>query len=39
MRWFLAVSSAPLVAQGTMFLVTPFPHILYALDLSKPARP
>jgi glucose dehydrogenase len=31
--------AAPLVTQGTMFLVTPFPNILYALDLTKPGVP
>jgi PQQ-dependent dehydrogenase (methanol/ethanol family) len=28
--------AAPLVVNGTMFIVTPFPNALYALDLSKP---
>ena len=27
---------APLVVGGTMYLVTPFPNIVYALDLTKP---
>jgi glucose dehydrogenase len=27
--------SAPIVADGTLFLVTPYPHKVYALDLSK----
>ena len=31
--------AAPLVTQGTMYLVTPFPNILYALDLTKPGAP
>jgi lanthanide-dependent methanol dehydrogenase len=31
--------AAPLVAQGTMFVVTPFPNVLYALDLTKPGLP
>ena len=30
---------APLVVGDTMFLVTPFPNIAYALDLSKPGAP
>ncbi|HEV7915314.1 MAG TPA: methanol/ethanol family PQQ-dependent dehydrogenase [Albitalea sp.] len=28
--------AAPIVAGGTMFIVTPYPNVLYALDLSKP---
>jgi len=28
--------AAPLIVGGTMFIVTPFPNTLYALDLSKP---
>src|SRR5918912_635238 len=32
-------SAAPLVVAGTMYLVTPFPNILYALDLTKPGAP
>jgi PQQ-dependent dehydrogenase (methanol/ethanol family) len=31
--------SAPLVVGNTMFIVTPFPNILYAFDLSKPGSP
>jgi PQQ-dependent dehydrogenase (methanol/ethanol family) len=31
--------SAPLVVDGTLYFVTPFPNKLYALDLSKPAAP
>jgi lanthanide-dependent methanol dehydrogenase len=31
--------SAPLVIDGTLYFVTPFPNKLYALDLSKPAAP
>jgi glucose dehydrogenase len=31
--------AAPIVAQDTMFLVTPYPNILYALDLTKPGAP
>ena len=29
----------PLVVNGTMYLVTPFPNYLYALDLTKPGAP
>jgi len=28
--------AAPLVVNGTMYIVTPYPNILYALDLTKP---
>ncbi|MEJ8838832.1 PQQ-dependent dehydrogenase, methanol/ethanol family [Ramlibacter sp. AN1133] len=31
--------AAPLVANNTMYLVTPFPNIAYALDLTKPGAP
>jgi PQQ-dependent dehydrogenase (methanol/ethanol family) len=31
--------AAPIVAEGTMFVVTPFPNIVYALDLSIPGLP
>ena len=31
--------AAPLVLDDTMFLVTPFPNLVYALDLSKPGVP
>ena len=31
--------AAPLVVGSTMFLVTPFPNVAYALDLSKPGIP
>jgi hypothetical protein len=30
--------SAPIVVGDTLYLVTPFPNILYALDLSRPGR-
>ncbi|MGH7963559.1 MAG: PQQ-dependent dehydrogenase, methanol/ethanol family, partial [Candidatus Binatia bacterium] len=30
---------APLVVGDTMYLVTPFPNIVYALDLTKPGSP
>jgi lanthanide-dependent methanol dehydrogenase len=29
----------PLVVNGTMYLVTPFPNYVYALDLTKPGSP
>jgi PQQ-dependent dehydrogenase (methanol/ethanol family) len=31
--------AAPLVVGDTMYIVTPFPNILYALDLAKPGAP
>jgi PQQ-dependent dehydrogenase (methanol/ethanol family) len=31
--------AAPLVVGSTMYVVTPFPNFLYALDLSKPGAP
>jgi PQQ-dependent dehydrogenase (methanol/ethanol family) len=31
--------AAPLVVGSTMFIVSPFPNIVYALDLSKPGAP
>ena len=31
--------AAPLVVNNTMYVVTPFPNYLYALDLSKPGAP
>ncbi len=31
--------AAPLVVNNTMYVVTPFPNILYALDLQKPGGP
>jgi PQQ-dependent dehydrogenase (methanol/ethanol family) len=31
--------AAPLVAGNTMYLVTPYPNILYALDLARPGAP
>jgi PQQ-dependent dehydrogenase (methanol/ethanol family) len=31
--------AAPLVVNGTMFIVTPYPNILYALDLTAPGLP
>ena len=29
----------PLVVSGTMYIITPFPNYLYALDLTKPGAP
>jgi lanthanide-dependent methanol dehydrogenase len=31
--------AAPLVVADTMYIVTPYPNILYALDLTKPGAP
>jgi lanthanide-dependent methanol dehydrogenase len=31
--------AAPLVVNNTMYLVTPYPNILYALDLAQPGAP
>jgi len=31
--------AAPLVVNNTMYVVTPFPNMLYALDLTKPGAP
>src|SRR5947207_15807721 len=31
--------AAPLVVNNTMYIVTPFPNNLYALDLTKPGAP
>jgi len=31
--------AAPLVVNGTMYVVTPYPNILYALDLTQPGAP
>jgi PQQ-dependent dehydrogenase (methanol/ethanol family) len=31
--------AAPIVVGDTMYIVTPYPNILYALDLSKPGAP
>ena len=31
--------AAPIVAGNTMFVVTPYPNIVYALDLTKPGAP
>lgn len=28
--------AAPIVAGGTMFIVTPYPNVVYALDLTRP---
>ena len=31
--------AAPIVVNNTMYIVTPFPNILYALDLTRPGAP
>jgi len=31
--------AAPIVANDTMYMVTPYPNIVYALDLTKPGAP
>jgi lanthanide-dependent methanol dehydrogenase len=31
--------AAPIVAGNTMFVITPFPNVLYALDLTQPGAP
>ena len=31
--------AAPLVVNNTMYIVTPWPNLLYALDLTKPGAP
>ena len=31
--------AAPIVVAGTMYLVTPYPNVVYALDLSQPGAP
>ena len=31
--------AAPIVVDGTMYIVTPYPNYLYALDLTKPGAP
>jgi lanthanide-dependent methanol dehydrogenase len=31
--------AAPIVVNGTMYVVTPYPNVVYALDLSKPGAP
>jgi len=31
--------AAPIVVGATMYIITPFPHFVYALDLSKPGLP
>lgn len=31
--------AAPLVVDGTMYIVTPYPNIVYALDLTRPGSP
>jgi hypothetical protein len=31
--------AAPVVAGGTMYIITPYPNVVYALDLTKPGAP
>jgi lanthanide-dependent methanol dehydrogenase len=31
--------AAPIVVAGTMYIVTPYPNVVYALDLSQPGMP
>src|SRR5581483_11351072 len=31
--------AAPLIVNNTMYIVTPYPNLLYALDLTKPGAP
>jgi alcohol dehydrogenase (cytochrome c) len=31
--------AAPVVANNTMYVVTPYPNIVYALDLTQPGAP
>src|SRR5690349_23366639 len=31
--------AAPLIAGNTMYVVTPFPNVMYALDLTQPGAP
>ena len=31
--------AAPIVVGGTMYIVTPYPNVVYALDLSRPGAP
>jgi len=31
--------AAPIVVDGTMYVITPFPNIVYALDLTQPGAP
>lgn len=31
--------AAPIIAQGTMFIVAPFPNTVFALDLTRPGAP
>ena len=31
--------AAPIVVDGTMYVITPFPNYVYALDLTKPGAP
>ena len=31
--------AAPIIANNTMYVITPYPNIVYALDLTKPGAP
>jgi len=31
--------AAPIVAENTIFIITPFPNVVYALDLTQPGAP
>src|SRR6185369_13929961 len=31
--------AAPIIANNTMYIVTPYPNIVYAIDLTQPAGP
>jgi lanthanide-dependent methanol dehydrogenase len=31
--------AAPVIVNNTMYIVTPYPHLVYALDLTKPGAP
>ncbi len=33
------LEAAPIVVNNTMYIVTPFPNVVYALDLTKPGAP
>jgi PQQ-dependent dehydrogenase (methanol/ethanol family) len=35
----MGTKQAPIVVGATMYIITPFPHFVYALDLSKPGLP
>ena len=33
------VEAAPVIANNTLYVITPFPHTIYALDLTQPGAP